>query len=89
MVLYAGNGNLDISTDPGFRVGSNDNLVLLAPSATERFGDDRGIAFAIVQEGMLLEQVSTHTLTVTPASFGVLADGVVIGDHAGLFSLHY
>jgi hypothetical protein len=78
MVLYAGNGNLDVDTDPGFSVGSDDTLVLLAPGATERFSDDQGIAFAIVREGALVEQVSGQALAVTPASFGVLVDGVVI-----------
>jgi hypothetical protein len=64
MVLYAGNGNLDTQVDPAFNLGPNDNLVLLAPGPTEAFGDDQGIAFAA--EGT----------AVTPASFGVLSDGV-------------
>nr|NIV35947.1 hypothetical protein [Anaerolineae bacterium] len=51
-------------TDPGFNLGPTDNLVLLAPGATDAFGDDQGIAF-----------VAAGT-AVTPASFGVLADGV-------------
>jgi hypothetical protein len=64
MVLHAGNGHLDAETDPGFNLGPDDNLVLLAPGPTGAFGDDQGIAF--VAEGT----------AVTPASFGVLADGV-------------
>jgi hypothetical protein len=65
MVLYVGNGNLDTSTDPGFTLGANDNVVLLAPGRTEAFGDDQGIAFV------------SHSASVTPASFGVLADGLL------------
>jgi hypothetical protein len=64
MVLHTGNSNLNAQTDPGFNLGPNDTLVLLAPGATDRFGDDQGIAF-----------VAAGT-AVTPASFGVLADGV-------------
>jgi len=64
MVLYAGNGNLDADWDPGFNLGPNDNLVLLAPGPSRAFGDDVGIAFEA--EGGV----------VTPASFGVLVDGV-------------
>jgi hypothetical protein len=65
MVLYTANGNLDAHTDPGFRLWPGDNLVLLAPGSTPAFGDDRGIAFA------------AGGRAVTPASFGVLADGVL------------
>ncbi len=66
MILYVGNGTLDTTTDPGFGLGrSNDNLILLAPGPTDSFADDVGIDF--VAEGS----------TVTPASFGVLTDGVV------------
>jgi hypothetical protein len=64
MVLHTGNGNLDTQVDPGFNLGPNDTLVLLAPGPTDTFGDDQGIAF-----------VAAGT-AVTPASFGVLADGV-------------
>jgi hypothetical protein len=63
IVLYVGNGHLDVETDPWFRLGGNDNLVLLAPGPTSAFDDDRGIDFA-------------GGGAVTPASFGVLADGV-------------
>jgi hypothetical protein len=65
MVLYVGNDNLDIDIDPGFNLGSKDNLVLLAPGPTQAFGDDKGIAFA------------TEGTAVTPASHGVLSDGVL------------
>jgi hypothetical protein len=64
MVLHTGNANLNAQIDPGFNLGPSDNLVLLAPGATDSFGDDQGIAF-----------VAGGT-AVTPASFGVLADGV-------------
>ncbi len=66
MILYVGNGNLDTTTDPGFGLGrSNDSLALLAPGPTASFADDVGIDF--IAEGS----------TTTPASFGVLTDGVV------------
>ncbi|MBN1889438.1 MAG: CotH kinase family protein [Thermoflexales bacterium] len=65
MVLYVANGNLDGETDPWFELGANDNLVLLAPGATSAFEDDRGIAFIGGNEA------------VTPASFGVLVDGIM------------
>jgi hypothetical protein len=65
MVLYTNNPNLNADVDPGFNLGPNDNLVLLAPGPTEAFGDDQGIAF--VAEGT----------SVTQASFGVLTDGVL------------
>ncbi|MBN1313524.1 MAG: CotH kinase family protein [Anaerolineae bacterium] len=65
MVLYPSNGNLESAADPGFYMGANDNLVLLAPGPTGAFGDDQGIAFV------------AGSTAVTPASFGVLADGVL------------
>jgi hypothetical protein len=65
MVLYAGDGHLDARADSGFNLGPHDNLVLLAPGPTPAFGDDRGIAFF------------AGSSAVTPASFGVLADGVL------------
>jgi len=64
MALYVGNGNLDADLDPGFNLGPNDNLVLLAPGPSQAFGDDVGIAFEAEGGG------------VTPVSFGVLVDGV-------------
>lgn len=64
MVVFAGNGNLDTTVDPGFYLGPNDNLVLLAPGFTKAFEDDQGIAFL------------GGGTPVTSASFGVLADGV-------------
>ncbi|MEE8390827.1 MAG: CotH kinase family protein [Anaerolineae bacterium] len=68
MVFYVGNGNLDVTTDPGFGIGrGEDNLVLLSPGPDgfPLTSDDVGIDF--VAEGD----------TVTPFSFGVLRDGVV------------
>jgi hypothetical protein len=66
MVLYVGNGNVDTSADPGFNLGVRDNLALLAPGPTDGFGDDVGIAFV------------SNSPAVTPASFGVLTDGVIL-----------
>lgn len=66
MILYLGNGALDAATDPGLGLSrSDDNLVLLAPGPTDSFDDDVGIDF--VAEGSM----------VTPASLGVLTDGVM------------
>jgi uncharacterized repeat protein (TIGR02543 family) len=65
MVFYVGNDNLDVITDSGFGIGTNDdNLALLAPGPSPAFDDDVGVDF--VAEGD----------SVTPLSFGVLADGV-------------
>jgi len=64
MTMHTGNRLLDTSTDPGFKLGERDNLVLLAPGPTGAFGDDRGIAFI------------AGSPAVTPVSFGVLVDGV-------------
>ncbi len=69
IILHLGNPNLDAETDPGFNLGPSDNLVLLAPGPGSAFDDDQGIAF-----------VSENTV-VTPASFGVLADGVLLPTH--------
>ncbi len=76
LLFYVGNGNLDVSTDPGFGIGRrDDNLVLLAPGPGAGFADDIGIDF--VAEGR----------RVTPFSFGVLVDGVVFeAPFAGLGS---
>jgi hypothetical protein len=62
-VLHAGNDHVDTDTDPGYRLGEKDTLALLAPGPTTAFADDVGIAFG--GEG-----------AVSPASFGILADGV-------------
>jgi hypothetical protein len=83
MVLYTGNGLLDVTTDPGFSLGTGDEAVaLLAPGPTSALHDDVGVDF--VAEGR----------EVTPATFGVLADGVTFdapfqylgGDDGALFS---
>jgi hypothetical protein len=71
MVLYVGNQNLDTSTDPWFNLTADDALVLLAPGPTSAFGDDQGVAFAPVRD--------YNRIAVTPASFGILTDGVTTG----------
>ncbi len=63
LVVYVGNGNVEV--EGWFNLGSRDNLVLLSPGASAAFGDDRGIDFI------------SWSGAVTPASFGVLADGVL------------
>ncbi len=66
MILYVGNGTLDAARDLGLGLGrSNDNLVLLAPGPMDAFADDVGVDFV------------AESAAVTPASFGVLTDGVV------------
>jgi len=65
LIFYVGNGNLDVTTDPGFGLRLHDDaLALLAPGPTADFGDDVGVDF--VAEGR----------EVTPHTFGILADGV-------------
>ncbi len=65
LVFYVGNGNLDVSMDPGFGLSPReDTLALLAPGASDAFVDDIGVDF--VGEGY----------RVTPYTFGILADGV-------------
>jgi hypothetical protein len=64
LVLYTGNGALDLATDPWFHLGGADSLALLAPGRTPAFDDDQGIAFY------------SASRAVTPASFGILVDGV-------------
>jgi len=62
--FYAGNGALDTTTDPWFNLAPGDNLALLAPGAAVAFDDDQGIDFI------------GKNNKVTPASFGILTDGV-------------
>ncbi|MEA3309117.1 MAG: CotH kinase family protein [Chloroflexota bacterium] len=64
LVLYVGNDALDATTDPWFEPVPGDALVLLAPGLTAAFDDDQGIDFV------------SNGSRVTPASFGVLVDGV-------------
>jgi len=75
LILFAGNGALDVTTDPGFGLGTrDDNVVLLAPGPTQALPDDVTVDF--VAEG----------LQVTPYTFGALADGVTFDvpfDHLG------
>jgi hypothetical protein len=53
MIFYVGNGNLDITTDPGFGIGTNDDNVVLLTS------DLKGVDF--VAEG---DAVTPHTFGV-------------------------
>ncbi len=62
LVVYVGNGNMEM--EGWFELGPRDNLALLAPGASAALGDDVGIDFV------------SWSAAVTPASFGVLADGV-------------
>jgi hypothetical protein len=66
VVLYVGNEHLDATTDPWFNLGEADNLVVLAPGPTPAYHDDQGIAFSTTGDRPV----------VTPASFGILSDGV-------------
>jgi hypothetical protein len=62
--LCPGNGLLDAAQDPGFILGPQEALILLAPGPTAAIEDDQGIAFF------------SDTSAVTPASFGILSDGI-------------
>ncbi len=53
MIFYVGNGNLDVITDPGFGIGTNDDNVVLLDS------DLKGVDF--VAEG---DRVTPHTFGV-------------------------
>ncbi len=65
LLFYAGNGNLDITTDPGFDINTmNDNLALLSPGSENILADDIVVDF--IAEGR----------TVTAYSFGALEDNV-------------
>jgi hypothetical protein len=67
MIFYVGNDNLDVTTDPGFGIGTNDdNVALLAPSDTSADGRPKEVGVDFVAEGD----------AVTPYTFGILADGV-------------
>lgn len=78
-VFYVGNGNLDVETNPGFAISTNNEAIaLLAPGATSEFLDDIGIDF------------TAEGASVTPASFGIAEYGVAfvnpfegIGDDDG------
>lgn len=70
LILYAGNGNLNLTTDPWFHLGPLDNLALLAPGPTDSFEDDQGVDF------VTLGKRSSAINPVTPNSFGILQDGV-------------
>ena len=75
MVLYVGNDHLDTTTDPGFVLGVRDNVAVLAPGESAGFEDDLGIAFATTDSSTQPRGLCP----VTPASFGILSDGVTTG----------
>lgn len=69
IILYAGNGLLDATTDPGFSMRRQDEaLVLLHPGPSPDFTTDIGVDF--IAEGN----------RATPASFGVAGHGVVFAN---------
>ncbi len=54
-LLYAGNGNLDTTTDPHFNLSKNDNLVLLADNIGIAFYSNASITphtFGILSDGI-------------------------------------
>jgi hypothetical protein len=69
-LFYAGGPYVDSQTDPWFRLGPQDNVALLAPGATADFADDVGIYFAAIGQNT----------AVTPATFGILSDGVTLAE---------
>ncbi|MCI0397548.1 MAG: CotH kinase family protein [Chloroflexi bacterium] len=74
LVLTVGNQTLDNYTDPGFRLGLNDSLALLAPGPGPTWADDQGIAMTLLRQGLC--DYCEATPAVSPADFGILADGV-------------
>lgn len=59
LLLYAGNGRIDSTSDPWFNLGRSDNLVILAPGNTSERADDVPVGFW------------SNNLEVTPSSFGL------------------
>jgi hypothetical protein len=51
LILYAGNGILDTHSDPWFKIGKEDNLVLLAPGETADLADDLAIDSLLIGPG--------------------------------------
>lgn len=47
ITLYLSNDNLDNTTDPGFNLGRDDNLVLLAPTPAEQSNEEQSIAMLL------------------------------------------
>jgi len=45
LILYVGNDLIDTETDPWFKIGQSDNLVLLAPGSSDSWHDDSAIDF--------------------------------------------
>jgi hypothetical protein len=68
-ILFAGGGQVSGEQAYRFRLGETDNVALLAPGPT----DDVGIAFFTLGSGLP---------AVTPATFGILEDGVTTGMQA-------
>jgi hypothetical protein len=80
LILYAGNGNIDMTLDPGFGIGTGDDaLVLLAPGPTDSFADDIGIDF--IAEGTRITPASFFGVTPAPVVFTPAFAG--IGDDDG------
>jgi hypothetical protein len=81
MIIYTGNGNLDLESDPGFSLTpDNTSLALLAPGETDSFSDDVGVDFIAENDD------------VTPQNFGIASHGVIfdpafsgIGNDDGAF----
>lgn len=69
-LLAAGGGLVGGPLAYRFHLGPQDSLALLAPGPTSDLADDVGIAFYTLGSGLP---------TVTPATFGILQDGVTTG----------
>lgn len=69
-LLFAGNEQIGGPLAYRFHLGTQDNIALLAPGSTTDFADDVGIDFYSVGMGLP---------ATTPASFGILQDGVTAG----------
>jgi hypothetical protein len=83
LVFYAGNGNLDVTTDPNFGVGTGDDaLVLLAPGGSSAFADDIGIDF--IAEGTRITPALFFG-TPAPVAFATPFAGIG-GDDGAVFT---
>lgn len=81
LIFYAGNGNLDLETDPGFGIGTSDEaLVLLAPGASSSFADDIGIDF--IAEGYRVTPESFFETDNPPVAFYPAFEGISNDDGA-------
>jgi hypothetical protein len=66
IIAAVANGLLDTATDPWFRIGQDDNLVLLAPGPTADFADDHAIDYLTIGRGEPGQAAADFGLTAPP-----------------------